>query len=59
MKKNIIIEICDGVIQSVYCPDSTYIVDVLDQNDRDIPDKSLQAYYDDLEKEIKNLKNCY
>jgi CRISPR/Cas system-associated protein Csx1 len=59
MEKNIIIEIRDGIIQGVFCPDETYIVNVLDHNDRKIPDKSLQAYYDDLEKEIKNLKNCY
>jgi len=59
MEKNIIIEISDGIIQAVYCPDETYIVNVLDHDDRNIPDKSLQAYYDDLKKEIKNLKNCY
>lgn len=59
MEKNIVIEIADGIIQAVYCPDETYMVHVLDNLDRDIPDKSLQTYYDDLEKEIKNLKNCY
>ncbi len=59
MEKNIIIEISDGIIQAVYCPDETYIVNVLDHDDKNVPDKSLQAYYDDLKQEIKNLKNCY
>lgn len=59
MEKNIIIEISGGIIQAVYCPDETYVVNVLDHDDRNIPDKSLRAYYEDLEKEIKNLKNCY
>jgi len=59
MEKNIIIKISDGIIQAVYCPDETYIVDILDSDDKNIPDKSLQAYYEDLEKETKNLKNCY
>lgn len=59
MEKNIVIEIVNGIIQCVYCPDETYIVHVLDHSDRNIPDKSLQAYYDDVEEEIKNLKNCY
>lgn len=57
--KNIIIEIADGIIKAVYCPDETYTVDILDHDDKDIPDKSLQAYYEDLKKETKNLKNCY
>lgn len=59
MEKNIIIEISDGIIQAVYCPDETYVVHVLDHNDKTVPDKSLQAYYQDVEKEIKNLVNCY
>lgn len=59
MEKNIIIEIVDGIIQCVYCPDEHYNVHVLDHNDKNIPDKSLHAYYNDLEEEIKNLKNCY
>lgn len=59
MEKNIIVEIRDGIIQAVYCPDETYIVNVLDHDDRNIPDKAVQAYYDDLQEETKNLKNCY
>lgn len=59
MEKNIVIEIRDGMIQSVYCPDDTYVIHILDHDDLDIQDASLQAYYNDLQEEVKNLKNCY
>lgn len=59
MEKNIIVEISNGIIQAVYCPDETYVVNVLDHDDEDIEDKALQGYYEDLKDEIKNLKNCY
>ena len=59
--KNIIVEIDeDGIIQGVWCPDETYVVNVLDYADWDRNvDESMDNYYSDLEKEIENLKNCY
>jgi hypothetical protein len=45
---------------AVYCPDETYVVNVLDRNEwRDDCDESLDNYYRSLEEEIDNLKNCY
>jgi len=59
--KNIIVEVDeDGIIQGVWCPDETYVVNVLDYGDWDRNvDESMDNYYSDLEKEIENLKNCY
>jgi len=59
--KNIIVEVDeDGIIQGVWCPDETYVVNVLDYADWDRSvDESMDNYYNDLEKEIENLKNCY
>ena len=59
--KNIIVEVDeDGIIQGVWCPDETYVVNVLDYGDWDRNvDESMDNYYNDLEKEIENLKNCY
>ena len=59
--KNIIVEIDeDGIIQGVWCPDETYVVNLLDYADWDRNvDESMDNYYSDLEKEIENLKNCY
>ena len=56
--KNIIVEIDeDGIIQGVWCPDETYVVNVLDYADWDRNvDESMDNYYSDLEKEIENLK---
>ena len=59
MEKNIIVEIHHGIIQAVYCPDETYIVNILDHDDKNTIHKSVQEYYNDLQEEIKNLKNCY
>lgn len=62
MYESIIVELDeDGLIVGVYCPDETYIVNVLDHRDwKSATDKpSLSQYYEDLEKEVENLKNCY
>lgn len=60
MEKNIIVEISDGIILAVYCPDETYIVNVLDHTDMETStDNSYLAYCEDLEEQIKFLKNCY
>lgn len=61
MDKNIIVEIDeDGFIQSVWCPDETYVVNVLDHAawSRNI-DASLENYYKSLNEEKTNLTNCF
>jgi len=61
MSKNIIVELDEaGLIAAVHCPDETYVVNVLDYQDWDNGvDDSMNQYYEDLEKETENLKNCY
>jgi uncharacterized protein YuzE len=63
MDKNIIVELDEsGLVIAVYCPDETYTVDVLDHSDwvrLDAEEGDMAEYYEDLEKERKNLKNCY
>lgn len=61
MDKNIIVELDEsGLVVGVYCPDETYTVNVLDYRDWDNGvDDSVNQYYEDLEKETKNLKNMY
>ena len=60
MAKNIVIEIEDGMVQSVFCPDEEYNVHVLDWDVTKIEDdQSVADYFADVEKEKKNLKDCY
>ena len=59
-EKHIVVEVRDGIIQAVYCPDETYVVDVLDHDAWDVGvDESLDNYYKDVEKSTENLKDCY
>lgn len=63
MNKNIVVELDEsGLIAGIYCPDETYVVNVLDYQDWDKgadDRKHLNQYYQDLEKELENLKDCY
>tara|TARA_A100001515_G_scaffold57115_2_gene45050 strand:- start:103 stop:282 length:180 start_codon:yes stop_codon:yes gene_type:complete len=59
MDKNIIVEIEDGIILGIYCPDETYTVNVLDHSDRENDCPTILEYYEDLEKTKENLKNMY
>lgn len=61
MNKNIIVELDEfGLIVGVYCPDETYVVNVLDYRDWDNGvDESMDNYYSGLEKEKENLYNSY
>jgi hypothetical protein len=61
MNKNIIVEIDEGgLVVGVHCPDETYTVNVLDYRDWEQGTcNSMNQYYEDLEKEIENLKNLY
>ena len=59
-EKHIVVEIRDGIIQAIYCPDETYVVDVLDRDGWDTGvDESLDNYYKDVEKSTENLKDLY
>jgi len=63
--KHIVIEIEDGIIQAVYCPNETYVVDILDYTDWNREagvghvDQSMDNYYRDVQDSTKNLKDCY
>ena len=57
--RNIIIEVSDGMIQAVHCPDATYVVDVLDHDAWRGADDCADRYFSELEKEIENMENCY
>ena len=62
MDKNIIVELDEsGLVVAVYCPDETYVVNVLDRRDfNDGCDQSMYNYYSSLEEDIEeNLKNCF
>lgn len=58
--KNIIVEIEHGMVKAVYCPDETYVVNLLDRDDQKSKISSeISKYYRDLEDEIEHLKNCF
>tara|TARA_Y100001937_G_C6899144_1_gene232492 strand:+ start:317 stop:508 length:192 start_codon:yes stop_codon:yes gene_type:complete len=58
--KRIVVTVHDGVIQSVFCPDETYVVDILDYDNWDKGvDESLDNYYRDVENLTDNLKDMY
>ena len=64
--KHIVVEVdSDGIIQAVYCPDETYLVDVLDHTDWNRNaglahvDQSLDSYYRDVQECTRDLKNCF
>lgn len=61
--KNIIVELDDdGFVTSVWCPDETYVVNVLDRRDQaNNALLEIENYYKSLEEEIEksNMKNCF
>ena len=65
MSKNIVVEVDQGFVVAVYCPDETYVVDILDQADwnRDEGmselDPVMDKYYRYVQNSTKDLKNCY
>lgn len=59
MNKNIIIEVNeDGMIESVYCPDHTFTVDLLDRSDSNLTEE-VARYYEALEEETEDMINCF
>jgi hypothetical protein len=59
LNKNIVVEISGGIITAVYCPDGSYIVDILDRDDMNIAVNEVKEYYQDVEDMTKKMKNCY
>ena len=64
MSKNIVVEVDQGgFVVAVYCPDETYVVDLLDHADwnRDEGmselDPAMDKYYRDVQNSTKDLKN--
>lgn len=64
--KHIVVE-CDedGWVTNVYCPDETYVVDLLDHRDWNRGeglahvDESMDRYYRDIQESTRDLKNCF
>jgi|TARA_B100000676_G_scaffold212599_1_gene209051 hypothetical protein len=56
--KNIIIEMSDGIIHAVYCPDKNYNIHILENDSAEMDDLG-REYLEDVEKEKKNLVDCY
>ena len=51
MNKNIVVEVTDGIIQAVYCPDGEYNIHILDWNAyREDDSESVLEYFEDIEK---------
>lgn len=66
MENRIVVEVDEnGIVVAVYCPDETYIVDLLDHADwnRDAGyghvDQSMDNYYRDVQESTRDLKNCF
>ena len=54
--KNVVVEVEDGIIQAVYCPDETYNVHILDRDDIEAEyDTSVSQYYQDVEEICNEL----
>lgn len=51
----------DGFVVAVYCPDETYVVDLLDHAEwnHSSEDKSVDSYYKDVQESTRDLKNCF
>ncbi len=66
MENRVIVEVDeDGVVVAVYCPDETYVVDLLDHADWNRNsglseiDMSMDRYYRDVQETTRDLKNCF
>jgi len=66
MEKRIVVEVDEhGIVVAVYCPDESYVVDLLDHSDWNRNagyshvDHSLDTYYRDVQESTRKLKNCF
>jgi len=57
MNKKIIVEVRDGIVQSVYCPNESYEVHILDYDDNNSGDE-VNQYYKDVESYRVKLVDC-
>jgi hypothetical protein len=55
--KNIVVEVEDGIVQAVHCPDRTYSVHILD-NDNTEESQEVVQYYKDVEEICNELVDC-
>ena len=57
--KNVVVEVQDGIVTAVYCPDETYNVHILDLDDIEVEhDLNVQQYYQDVEQITNELVDC-
>ena len=57
--KNVVVEVQDGIVTAVYCPDESYNVHVLDLDDMEAEhDLNVQQYYQDVEQITNELVDC-
>tara|TARA_R110002020_G_scaffold233548_1_gene445364 strand:- start:52 stop:240 length:189 start_codon:yes stop_codon:yes gene_type:complete len=58
--KSIVVEIADGLVRAVYCPNEGYEVHILDRDDARSGDGDhlVQSYYADLEDLKNKLVDC-
>ncbi len=59
--KHIVVEVDDdGFVVAVHCPDSTYVVNILDRADMKRSNtREVERFYEDVEKSLDDLHNCY
>ena len=55
--KNIVVEVEDGIVQAVYCPDETYNVHILDMDNTE-GSQVVSQYYKDVEEICNELVDC-
>ena len=57
--KNVVVEVQDGIVTAVYCPDENYNVHILDLDDMEVEhDLNVQQYYQDVEQITNELVDC-
>ena len=59
--KQVVVELDeDGFVVAVYCPDQTYVINILDRADmKRFNTREVEQYYEDVEKSLDDLSNCY
>ena len=57
LNKKIVVEVQNGIVQAVYCPNESYEVHILDYDDINSGDEVSQ-YYKDVESICENLVDC-
>lgn len=57
INKKIVVEVEDGIVQAVYCPNESYEVHILDHDDANSGEEVSQ-YYKDVESYTVKLVDC-